>query len=286
MSKKIVNVLIGDNHPPAKYDTELEVKMGDLVIVESPNGAEWGVVADSPQENRGKGSQNYVIIRVANEADENTINKLRADAKVALKVSAERVEKYKLDMKLLSAHYTLDGGKVIIQFSSAGRVDFRELVRDLAYSLRARIELRQVGPRDEVKACGSLGPCGQVCCCVRFKENFENITIKMAKTQNLSLNPQKINGMCGRLLCCLAYENKYYEDMAPNVPRWGAEVHTPDGKAIAQETNYISEKVNVKFQKGDSTTYGCYKLCDINCKGGCKSGGKDFKKRSRDSKKS
>ena len=262
--KKVVQVKIGDNNPPQKYDTELEVNIGDHVIVESPNGAEWGVVSSSAKEQK-KTEGNYVIIRVANETDMKTITTLRDQATNAMKVSAERVEKYKLDMKLLSAHFTFDGGKVIIQFSSAGRVDFRELVRDLAYSLKARIELRQVGPRDEVKTTGALGPCGQECCCVRFKRDFDNITIKMAKNQNISLNPQKINGMCGRLLCCLGYENQHYSDMADKMPRWGQEVTTPDGRGVAQDSNMISEKVNVKFQQGDAIRFGCYKLCDINC---------------------
>ena len=264
--KRTVQIKIGDNNPPSKYDTEIDLAVNDLVIVESPNGAEWGVVASEPSLPKGKVGNNNIVLRLADDKDKQTIQRLKNDAINALKVTGEKVEKYKLDMKLLSAHYTLDGGKVIIAFSSAGRVDFRELVKDLAYTLRTRIELKQVGSRDEVKMCGAMGSCGQQCCCVRFKEDFDNITIKMAKTQGLSLNPQKINGMCGRLLCCLSYENAHYQEMSEKMPRYGSEVTTPDGKGIAQDNNMIKETVNVKFTQGDITRFGCYKLCDVKCK--------------------
>ncbi|MCL2755615.1 MAG: hypothetical protein FWE45_01015 [Firmicutes bacterium] len=265
---KVVSIKIGDINPAQKFATDLELNVGDIVITESPNGAEWGVVA-TPVGDCGKTDKFANIIRVANSTDEKVIEKLKLDAKTALRVSQEKAETGKLDMKFLSAYYTLDGGKVILQFSSPGRIDFRELVRDLAFALKARIELRQIGARDEVKLAGAMGPCGQVCCCVRYKEDFENVTIKMAKNQNLSLNPQKINGMCGRLLCCLAYENAHYVEMGEKMPKYGQEVNTPDGKGIAQGNNMLTEKVNVKFQSGDTTKYGTYKLCDINCKG-CK----------------
>jgi len=278
---KVVNIKVGDNNPPVKYDTKIDLKVDDLVIVESPNGAEWGVVATPPVEQQsGKQDQNYLVIRLATEDDKATIKLRKSDARQAMKVTADRIDKYNLEMKLLCASYTLDGGKVIIQFSSPSRVDFRELVKDLAYSLKTRIELRQVGSRDEVKSLGALGPCGQICCCVRFKQDFDNITIKMAKAQGLSLNPQKINGMCGRLLCCLNYENAHYVETAEKMPKYGQEIMTPDGKGIAQDHNAIKETVNVKFHKDGETKMGCYKLCELNgCKGGgCKKHGGHGKK--------
>jgi len=265
---KVVNIRVGDNNPPVKYDCKMELVPGNFVIVESPNGAEWGVVDTFPSEQKSNG-QNYLVIRVADDNDMKTINLRKSDSKNAIKITNDRIEKYKLDMKLLSATYTLDGGKVIIQFSSPGRVDFRELVKDLAYSLKTRIELKQVGSREEVKSLGALGPCGQVCCCVRFKQEFENITVKMAKNQNISLNPQKINGMCGRLLCCLNYENAHYLEVAERMPKYGQEVHTPDGKGVAQNHNAIKETVDVKFHKDGISRTECYRACDVKCGGGC-----------------
>jgi len=271
--RKNVQILIGGNTPTVKYDTDIDLNDGDHVIVESPNGAEWGIVSGGTSEPKGKQGGNNLILRIADQKDMAVIEELKKLATEAIKTTAERVEKYNLDMKPLCAHYTLDKSKVIVQFSAAQRVDFRELVRDLAHSLRTRIELKQIGSRDEVKVIGALGSCGMQCCCARFKEDFENITIKMAKTQGLSLNPQKINGMCGRLLCCLGYENNHYVETLEKMPRYGQEVNTPDGKGIAQDNNVVKETVNVKFTQGDTHKTGCYKLCDINCKGGCRKHG-------------
>jgi len=262
---KTVNIRLGDTNPSQKFDTKIDLKPGDRVIVETANGAEWGVVDNTPRAPRGN-QENNLVLRLADTADQKIIDKLVTSAAYALKTAGERIEKYKLDMKLLSAYYTLDGNKVIIQFYSENRVDFRELVKDLAYSLRTRIELRQVGSRDEVKIIGAMGHCGQQCCCSRFIENFDNITIKMAKNQNISLNPQKINGPCGRLLCCLSYENQYYAEMQEKMPRYGSEVGTPDGRGIAQDNNMLKQTVNVKFQHGDGCNFKCYKLGDLKCK--------------------
>ena len=263
--RKTVSIKIGDTNPPQKFDTVIDVKIGDRVIVETPTGAEWGVVAASPVAARGNAGYNQ-ILRVADIADNKVIDKLVTSAAHAMKIAAERVEKYKLAMKLLSASYSFDGNKVVIQFFSENRVDFRELVKDLAYSLRTRIELKQVGARDEAKIIGAMGHCGMQCCCSRYLQDFDNVTIKMAKNQNISLNPQKINGMCGRLLCCLGYENKFYAEMQDKMPRYNSEVQTPDGRGIAQDNNIINESVTVKFQNGDSYSYKCFKLCDIKCK--------------------
>jgi len=263
--RKTVNIRIGDTRPPQKFDTNVDLKSGDRVIVETANGAEWGIVDSAPRPVRGN-RENNLVLRKADASDDKVIDKLVTSAKYALKAAGERITKYKLEMKLLTAHYTLDGNKVIIQFFSENRVDFRELVKDLAYTLRTRIELRQVGARDEAKIIGALGPCGMQCCCSRFIDNFDNVTIKMAKNQNISLNPQKINGQCGRLLCCLGYENQYYTEMQDKMPRYGSEVQTPDGRGIAQDGNMISQKVNVKFQNGDICNFKCFKLCDLKCK--------------------
>jgi len=263
--RKTVSVKIGNTNPPQKFDTTLDVESGDRVIVETATGAEWGIVAARPNAARDKSKNNF-ILRLADADDNKVIDKLITSATYALKIADERIEKYKLPMKLLTASYAFDGNKVVIQFYAENRVDFRELVKDLAYTLRTRIELRQVGARDEAKIVEAMGPCGMQCCCSRFLNDFDNITIKMAKNQNISLNPQKINGMCGRLLCCLGYENNYYADMQDKMPRYGSEVQTPDGRGIAQDSHMLKETVNVKFQQGDAVSYKSYPLKEIKGK--------------------
>jgi cell fate regulator YaaT (PSP1 superfamily) len=263
--RKSVNVKIGDAEPSERFDTTMDLKIGDRVIVETATGSDWGVVSSTPAEARGNSARNQVL-RVADAADNKTIDKLVTSAKYALKVANDRIAKYKLAMKPLSVAYTFDSSKIIIQYYADSRVDFRELVKDLASSLRTRIELRQVGARDEARIIGGIGTCGMECCCKRFLKNFDNVTIKMAKTQNIALNPAKINGMCGRLLCCLAHENDYYAEMQDKMPRYGSEVQTPDGRGIAQDNNMLKETVNVKFQDGDTNRFQCYKLCDLKCK--------------------
>jgi cell fate regulator YaaT (PSP1 superfamily) len=262
---KTVQIKIGGNAPTQKFDAEIELNVGDRVIVETANGSEWGIVATVAAETKRSGGNNLVM-RVANSQDNKTIDSLIKGAEHACRITEERIQKFKLDMKLLSAHYTLDGNKIIIQFHSENRVDFRELVRDLATTLRTRIELKQVGARDEARLVGAMGQCGMECCCARFLNNFDNVSIKMAKNQNISLNPQKINGMCGRLLCCLAYENDYYTEVQEKMPKWNSEVITPDGKGVAKDVNVIKQTVNVQFQNGDMNNYKCYKLCECKCK--------------------
>lgn len=263
--RKTVNVKIGNVNQPQKFDSTIDLKIGDRVIVETANGSDWGVVCSEPFAPKCPRENNHVL-RVADANDNKTIDKLVTSAVHAMRIAGEKIEKYKLDMKLLSAYYTLDSSKIIIQFHSENRVDFRELVKDLAYTLRTRIELKQVGARDEAKIIGAMGQCGMECCCARYIQEFDNVTIKMAKNQNISLNPQKINGQCGRLLCCLAYENEHYAEMQEKMPKYGSEVQTPDGKGIAQDNNMIKETVNVKFQNGDISNYKCYKLCDLKCR--------------------
>jgi cell fate regulator YaaT (PSP1 superfamily) len=263
--RKTVNVKIGDTNPPQKFDTTIDLKIGDRVIVETVNGADWGVVSTTPVEARGK-NDNNLVLRICDAADNRIVAKLLTSATYAIKVANEKIEKYKLDMKPLSAAYSFDSARVTIQYFSENRIDFRDLVRDLATTLRTRIELRQVGARDEAKIIGGMGPCGNECCCARFLKDYDNVNIKMAKNQNIALNPQKINGMCGRLMCCLAYENDHYAEMQDKMPRYGSEVITPDGKGIAQDNSILKETVNVKFQNGDTCTHKCYKLCDLKCK--------------------
>ena len=206
---KTYHVRVFNETQTTKFDSELDdLKPNDYVIVETDTGAEWGVVANEGVEKKKHEPSHAQILRRANAKDQSQINLLLKSAQFAKEKAAAMAEQLKLDMHIMSAHYTFDASKVVIDFSADQRVDFREMVRNLASALRTRIELRQIGARDEVKALGALGPCGQECCCKRFCHNYPEVSIKMAKEQNISLTPEKINGVCGRLKCCLSYECK------------------------------------------------------------------------------
>ena len=192
-----------------KFDSDIaDLKPNEYVIVETDTGAEWGVVANEGTKKKNHEPNNAQIFRRATAKDLSQINLLLKSAEFAKEKAIAMVKQFKLDMNIMSAYYTFDASKVVIDFSAEQRIDFRELVRSLASALRTRIELHQVGARDEVKALGALGVCGQECCCKRFAHNYPDVSIKMAKQQNLSLTPDKINGICGRLKCCLSYETE------------------------------------------------------------------------------
>lgn len=204
---KTYNVRVFNETQTTKFDSEIvDLKPNEYVIIETATGAEWGVVADEGVDKKKHEANHAQIFRRATTKDQSQINLLLKSAEFAKEKAITMSEQLKLDMRIMSAHYTFDASKVIIDFSAEQRVDFRELVRNLASALHTRIELRQIGARDEVKALGALGPCGQECCCKRFCHNYPEVSIKMAKQQNLSLTPEKINGICGRLKCCLSYE--------------------------------------------------------------------------------
>ena len=204
---KTYHVRVFDQTQTNKFDSEItDLKSDEYVIVETPTGAEWGVVADEGVDKKKHEPNHAQIFRRANAKDQSQIKLLLKSAEFAKEKAIAMVEQLKLDMKIMSAYYTFDASKVVINFSAEQRIDFRELVRNLAGALRTRIELHQIGARDEVKAVGALGVCGQECCCKRFCHNYPDVSIKMAKQQNLSLTPEKINGICGRLKCCLSYE--------------------------------------------------------------------------------
>lgn len=204
---KTYHVRVFDQTQTNKFDSEItDLKSDEYVIVETPTGAEWGVVADEGVDKKKHEPNHAQIFRRANAKDQSQIKLLLKSAEFAKEKATAMVEQFKLDMKIMSAYYTFDASKVVINFSAEQRIDFRELVRNLAGALRTRIELHQIGARDEVKAVGALGVCGQECCCKRFCHNYPDVSIKMAKQQNLSLTPEKINGICGRLKCCLSYE--------------------------------------------------------------------------------
>ena len=228
---------------------------GDNVIVETARGVEFGEVVTGA---RTVSDQQIVtplkkVIRVANEEDIRRAEANEKREKEAFEVCQDRIAKHKLDMKLVSVEYTFDNNKIIFYFTANGRVDFRDLVKDLASVFKIRIELRQIGVRDEAKMLGGLGSCGRPICCGAFLGDFQPVSIKMAKEQNLSLYPTKISGQCGRLMCCLKYEQDNYEAVLKRVPRVGKDVVTPDGVGVIAEINCIKETVKVRVRVDDDS---------------------------------
>lgn len=257
---------------------------GDGVIVETARGVEYGTVVLEVKEVEDSEIVQPLkpIIRKATKADNDRLKRNEDKATEAFKVCNEKIAAHKLDMKLVSAEYTFDGSKLIFNFSAPGRIDFRDLVKDLAQVFRIRIELRQIGIRDETRMLGGLAPCGRPCCCSSCMSDFKKVSVKMAKNQGLSLNPSKISGLCGRLMCCLAYENDYYKDVCKKMPKIGSEVGTPDGKGTVVSVNMLKLNVKVKSEMKDgSLVYKDYDLADVkfnkNC-GGCGGGCGDDEK--------
>ena len=228
---------------------EFEVKRGDHVIVETARGVEYGTVVCDPKEVE----EDQVIqplkpvLRVATGKDDEQEKSNKEKEREAFKICLEKIRKHELDMKLIDAEYTFDNNKVLFYFTADGRIDFRELVKDLAAVFKTRIELRQIGVRDEAKMLGGLGICGQPFCCSRFLGEFQPVSIKMAKSQGLSLNPTKISGSCGRLMCCLGYEIDHYLESSKKLPKVGSEVGTPDGRAVVASLNMLKMEVRVKI---------------------------------------
>lgn len=245
---------------------ELELKLNDKVVVETNLGIEMGTVSLEISEIDEKELAEPLknVLRIANERDEKTLERIKERQKSALLEAKKLVSKMKLDMDLIDAEYTFDETKVIFTFTSEGRVDFRELVKELAASLRVRIELRQVGIRDEAKMLGGLGPCGREVCCSRHLRDFEKVSIKMAKNQGLSLNPTNISGLCGRLMCCLAYEDETYKELIKEMPRLNSKVKTKDGEGTVAYNNLLKKIVTVKLILPDeSYKYQDYPLDEI-----------------------
>lgn len=226
-----------------------EYQVGTKVIVETSRGVECGDVALGnkiiPDEEIV--SPLKTVIRVANEADLKILQENREKEKEAFNICLEKIANHGLDMKLVDAEYTFDRSKVLFYFTADGRVDFRDLVKDLASIFRTRIELRQIGVRDESKMLGGLGVCGRPFCCSTFLGGFQPVTIKMAKEQGLSLSPVKISGTCGRLMCCLKYEQEGYEELIRTTPRIGSAVKTPDGAGVVVDINLMTGMLTVKM---------------------------------------
>ena len=232
-----------------------EYKLGDTVIVPTAQGLEYATVCqevtDLPKDKLP--GQLFEVARAANDNDRRQMDSNRQKEKQAFDLCRERIAAHKLDMKLVSVEYTLDNSKMIASFTSGGRVDFRALVKDLAGIFKTRIELRQIGVRDEAKMITGVGSCGRGLCCSTYLYEFNPVSIRMAKEQSLSLNPTKISGVCGRLMCCLKYEQEQYEKSRKRLPRLGKEVITPQGPGIVTQVNALLEQVSVRITKGDSS---------------------------------
>ncbi len=232
-----------------------DIKAGDDAIVETARGIEYGNVVTGPKDVQDSEVVEPLkkVLRKATDDDKSNLEKNKRKETEAFDIAVERIQKHKLDMSLVDVEYTFDGNKIIFYFTADGRIDFRELVKELASVFKARIELRQIGVRDETKMIGGLATCGRPVCCNSFLGDFQSVSIKMAKEQNLSLSPTKISGLCGRLMCCLKYEQDYYEKMRKIMPKINKEVVTPDGKGIVLENNAITEKSRIKVALQDGS---------------------------------
>ncbi|MBN2119915.1 MAG: stage 0 sporulation family protein [Candidatus Omnitrophica bacterium] len=230
---------------------DLEVKIGDYVIVEAERGQDYGQVISEPEE-IAEETKNSVknIVRIMHMDDLKQVKENNSKAKKAIKTCEKNISEHNLNMKLIDAEYSFDKSKIIFYFTAEGRIDFRDLVKDLAKIFKTRIEMRQMGVRDETRLFGGIGPCGRALCCTSFLRNFEPVTIKMAKEQNLPLNPTKISGICGRLMCCLSYEHKVYKELRKKLPKEGQTLNTPKGKARVLEVNPLKREVVLEFEGG------------------------------------
>lgn len=231
------------------------VKCGDKVIVETSRGIEFGdvVLTDRMIDESTLSTPLGTVIRVATQSDIERDKQNREKRKNAFEICLKKIKKHDLKMKLVEVEYTFDGSKILFYFTADGRIDFRELVKDLAAEFRVRIELRQIGIRDEAKMVGGIGICGRVLCCKGYLGEFQPVSIRMAKEQGLSLNPTKISGVCGRLMCCLKYEQEAYEDLNSRVPRVGSIVKTEDGQGEVIFVNLLKEIVKVKLENKDDS---------------------------------
>jgi len=234
---------------------ELKIKRGDNVIVETSHGLEFGNVVSMGEQNFNYSSRPMKnIVRIATANDEEIYNKNLNREREMMEIFSKKIVEYKLDMRATSCDIAFDGSKIMFYFTAETRIDFRELVKDLAGIFRARIELRQIGVRDEAKLLGGLGICGRNFCCASFLNDFHPVSIKMAKEQSLSLNPTKISGTCGRLMCCLKYEQDCYEELIKETPRVGALVDTPEGRGVVQDANLLTGMLRVKLFNKDKET--------------------------------
>ena len=243
----------------------IDLNLKDKVIVDVVEGYDYGevIIAKRDLKDESKVQISGKVVRKATKMDIDHYLENKEKERKAFNICLEKIKVHKLKMKLIDVEYKFDNSKIVFSFTAEGRIDFRELVRDLAAVFRTRIELRQIGIRDEVKRIGGNGVCGRELCCCSYLRNFETVSIKMAKEQNMVLNPSKITGNCGRLMCCLKYEEEVYEEKNAKMPKFGAVVKTPDGIGEVCGIETLAERVRVKFGQGDETSYKKYNVKDI-----------------------
>lgn len=264
--KKIVGVRFKKPGKIYFFDPQdFQINMGDKVIVETALGDEIGEVVVNNRELPDDKVNNPLkkVLRIATKQDLDNLEMYKKKEPEALKICAEKIKKHKLDMNLTDVEYKFDGSKILFYFTADGRIDFRELVKELASIFKTRIELRQIGVRDEVRRIGGNGVCGRELCCCSFLGNFETVSIKMAKEQNISLNPSKISGNCGRLMCCLKYEQDVYDEKLSRLPKVGAIVRTEEGQGVVDNVEILKETLKVKFKDGDEYYYKKYNAKDV-----------------------
>ncbi|MBQ8522510.1 MAG: signal peptidase II [Clostridia bacterium] len=255
-----VGLTFNENPKILYYTTDQKFDHHARIVVNTARGLE---VAKVVKYKDGEAPEPLDMIRYATEKDMEIYNQNIEDAKLLIPMVKQEIVDFGLDMKLCMIEYTLDKEKVIINYTAEGRVDFREIVKSLANKLKTRIEMHQIGSRDQVQQIGAIGICGRVCCCKAFLNDFDKVVIKMAKNQGLSLNPTKLNGMCGKFLCCLKYEDEFYSEMIAKMPKVGQRVATPNGEGEVQSLDVLHEQVEVKFVKGDETERKIYPLTEI-----------------------
>lgn len=251
---------------PKKFN----LKVKDKVIVDTASGLEFGEVALAVTqiEDSELSEPLKKVVRIANEKDIKTVENNKNKAKSVYVNAKKIIEKYKLEMDLIAVDFSFDSSRIIFTYTAEDRVDFRDLLKDFASTFKARIELKQIGIRDETKMFGGLGPCGRECCCSNHLKDFEKVSIKMAKNQSLSLNPSAISGLCGRLMCCLAYENDYYQEVLKEMPKINSLVGTKDGDGTVIYNNLLKKTVTVKFRLDDeSVKVQEYDISEIKIKG-------------------
>jgi cell fate regulator YaaT (PSP1 superfamily) len=252
---KIALVRLREAGQSAAYKANESVGINDYVIVEADRGTDYGEVvelseADSAMQKTENDGSLKSIVRKASAEDLQQIANNKKEANEAMQLCNRKIGEYKINMKLVDTEYSFDKKKIVFYFTADGRVDFRELVKDLAKVFKIRIEMRQIGVRDEARLFGGIGPCGQKLCCVRFLKNFEPVSMKMAKTQKLPLSSGKISGICGRLMCCLFYEYKTYKELSKGLPKEGETIETAQGKGKVISVNVFKRIAYVEFEDG------------------------------------
>lgn len=252
---KVAIVRLRDAGQLVNYQVSDDIQIHDYVIVEADRGIDYGEVIEITDANfcpkrdeKVSGLQH--IIRKLSAQDQSKIENNKKEANDAMRLCARKIREYKLSMKLVEAEYSFDKKKIVFYFTAEGRVDFRELVKELAKMFKIRIEMRQIGVRDEAKIFGGFGPCGQKLCCIRFLKNFEPVSMKMAKIQKLPLSSGKISGICGRLMCCLFYEYKSYRELSKGLPKEGQIIDTPAGKGKVISVNVLKRMAYVELEDG------------------------------------